>query len=160
MAGRGFGTGKGGSGGGGGTPGGAVNNVQINDGAGGFEGSNAFLWSGDVLTVQNDAGDNIALQVAVGANNTVSLGDVSGAGNKTSLVLSDGLGQTTFKGDYFVFNSRIESTIFLVDSINSIITLFGVPTHADDAAASGAGLTTGQLYKTTDGGSTFLKIVP
>lgn len=155
------GYGIGGDEGGGGatTPSAPDNSVQFNDG-GSFGGSNAFLWSGDVLTVQNDAGDNIALQVAVGANNTVSLGDVSGAGNKTSLVLSDGLGQTTFKGDYFVFNSRIESTIFLVDSINSIITLFGVPTFADDAAAAGGGLTTGQLYKTTDGGSTFLKIVP
>lgn len=41
-----------------------------------------------------------------------------------------------------------------------IFTLSGIPTHADDAAASGAGLTSGTLYKTTTGGSTFLKIVP
>lgn len=35
-----------------------------------------------------------------------------------------------------------------------------VPTYADDAAAIGGGLTTGDVYKTTTGGSTFLKIVP
>ena len=35
-----------------------------------------------------------------------------------------------------------------------------VPTYADDAEAVVSGLTSGQLYKTTTGGSTFLKIVP
>ena len=35
-----------------------------------------------------------------------------------------------------------------------------VPTYADDAAAVVGGLTTGDVYKTTTGGSTFLKIVP
>lgn len=35
-----------------------------------------------------------------------------------------------------------------------------VPSYADDAAATGAGLVTGDVYKTTTGGSTFLKIVP
>jgi hypothetical protein len=35
-----------------------------------------------------------------------------------------------------------------------------VPSYADDAAAVGGGLATGDVYKTTTGGSTFLKIVP
>lgn len=35
-----------------------------------------------------------------------------------------------------------------------------VPSYADDAAATVGGLTTGDVYKTTTGGSTFLKIVP
>lgn len=35
-----------------------------------------------------------------------------------------------------------------------------VPSYADDAAAAGGGLVTGDVYKTTTGGSTFLKIVP
>lgn len=40
------------------------------------------------------------------------------------------------------------------------VSIFDVPTYADDAAATGGGLTTGQLYQTTSSGSTFLKIVP
>ena len=35
-----------------------------------------------------------------------------------------------------------------------------VPSYADDAAALSGGLITGDVYKTTTGGSTFLKIVP
>lgn len=35
-----------------------------------------------------------------------------------------------------------------------------VPSYADDAAAAGGGLVTGDVYKTTTAGSTFLKIVP
>ena len=35
-----------------------------------------------------------------------------------------------------------------------------VPSYADDAAAAVGGLTTGDVYKTTTSGSTFLKIVP
>lgn len=39
-------------------------------------------------------------------------------------------------------------------------TIPDVPTYANDAAAISGGLVTGQLYKTTSGGSTVLKIVP
>ena len=51
---------------------------------------------------------------------------------------------------------------FIIDIINSSMTINPtlVPTYADDAAAGVGGLTSGQLYKTTSGGSTFLKIVP
>lgn len=40
------------------------------------------------------------------------------------------------------------------------ITLTDIPSYADDAAAISGGLTTGNIYKTTTGGSTFLKIIP
>lgn len=36
----------------------------------------------------------------------------------------------------------------------------GIPSYADDAAAVGGGLVSNEVYKTTTGGSTFLKIVP
>lgn len=51
---------------------------------------------------------------------------------------------------------------FIIDIINSSMTINPtlVPTYADDAAAGVGGLTSGQLYKTTTLGSTYLKIVP
>lgn len=51
-------------------------------------------------------------------------------------------------------------TIIIVDDDAQLVTISNVPDYADDAAATGGGLTSGQLYKTTDSGSTFLKIVP
>lgn len=51
-------------------------------------------------------------------------------------------------------------TNIIIDDNTQIVTITNVPSYADDAAATGAGLTTGQLYSTTTGGSTFLKIVP
>ena len=45
-------------------------------------------------------------------------------------------------------------------SVAGLIKLIGVPTYADDATASGAGLVSGNLYKTTTGGITALNIVP
>ena len=53
-----------------------------------------------------------------------------------------------------------DGTNIQIDDINQLVTITNVPTYADDAAAGVGGLTTGQLYKTTTGGSTFLKIVP
>lgn len=43
---------------------------------------------------------------------------------------------------------------------DQVVTITNVQSYADDTAATGAGLATGQLYKTTTVGSTFLKIVP
>lgn len=47
-----------------------------------------------------------------------------------------------------------------IDAQNGKVKVTNVPTYANDAAALVGGLTTGQLYKTTVLGSTFLKIVP
>lgn len=52
------------------------------------------------------------------------------------------------------------STHIKIDDITQLITVTNVPTYADDTAATSAGLTTGQLYKTTTGGITSLNIVP
>ena len=48
----------------------------------------------------------------------------------------------------------------LLDATGETINLLGVPAYADDAAAGVGGLVTGDLYKTTTLGSTYLKIVP
>lgn len=57
-------------------------------------------------------------------------------------------------------NGGSNGTKLSIDDASQLITLTNVPTYADDAAAGVGGLTTGQLYKTTTLGSTFLKIVP
>lgn len=57
-------------------------------------------------------------------------------------------------------NAVLNGTNIKIDDINQKITITNVPAYADDATATGAGLTTGDVYKTTTSGSTFLKIVP
>ena len=68
-------------------------------------------------------------------------------------------------GDYTQINQNntyqltsvtLNPGIFLTQTAD----ITGVPQLADDAAASGAGLVSGMYYKTTDTGSTILKIVP
>ena len=76
------------------------------------------------------------------------------AGLETFLYNHDGV---TTIGDY---GAVVSGTKVVIDDLTQLITVTNVPTHADDSAATTAGLTTGQLYKTTTGGSTFLKIVP
>ena len=69
-------------------------------------------------------------------------------------VLGDGIFQ--------ILDSTNNINYLIIDIINSSMTINPtlVPTYADDAEAVVSGLTSGQLYKTTTGGSTFLKIVP
>ena len=47
-----------------------------------------------------------------------------------------------------------------IDGSAHLVTIANVPTYANDAAATAAGLTTGKLYKTTTLGTTSLNIVP
>jgi hypothetical protein len=65
-------------------------------------------------------------------------------------------------GRFKIFDSTNNIKYLIIDIINSSMTINPtlVPTYADDAAAGVGGLTSGQLYKTATGGSTFLKIVP
>lgn len=57
-------------------------------------------------------------------------------------------------------NGIVNGTYIQINDATQLVTITNVPSYADDAAATGAGLTSGQLYKTTTAGSTFLKIVP
>lgn len=165
----GYGVGKSGSGGGGGTPSAPDNSVQFNN-AGAFGGSANLTWASDILLVGDFANNTTSFRMAVGAgasvilrvpNAGVSLGDDAGAGNKTYFTVDDASQSITchLEGDVIIEDSE-DNHVLTVNTVTGLITLSTVPTYADDAAAAGGGLTSGQLYKTTDGGSTFLKIVP
>lgn len=94
------------------------------------------------------------------APNSIVIGRNS-SGNNTNFSLDDTTESMLGNLDWvFRLQTTAGVTKFLVDLTTSLVTIASVPAHADDAAATGAGLTTGQLYKTTTGGSTFLKIVP
>ncbi len=66
----------------------------------------------------------------------------------------------TLTNDSFSILGQTNGTGITVDDLTQLITISNVPTYADDAAATTAGLTTGQLYKTTTSGVTALNIVP
>jgi len=112
------------------------------------------------------------------------IGDVSAADNGTRIRIDD-LNQTIrsyIAGEYIVqdtsnnryfsvfptgrivqigdYASNFNGTYVSVDDINQLVRISNVPDYADDAAAILGGLNSGHLYKTTTGGSTFLKIVP
>lgn len=85
-------------------------------------------------------------------------GSLITAGDTAFPTLSlDLLNRTATVGDVL---SAANGTKVTVDDITQLITVTNVPAYADDSAATTAGLTTGQLYKTTTLGSTLLKIVP
>jgi len=76
--------------------------------------------------------DGISLQNGFNINsNGITLGNLSG-GNNTKIT---------------------------VDDVTQLITVSNVPTYADETTAIGAGLTTGQVYKSYDGQNYFLAIV-
>lgn len=77
----------------------------------------------------------------------------------TDAVAFDGINIENRKTTVGSFTAGNETKI-VIDDLTQLITVSNVPTYADDSAATTAGLTTGQLYKTTSSGSTFLKIVP
>lgn len=101
-----------------------------NNGSGGFE--SMLKQTPEQLTFSEYGGGKLFLDLDQ-ETNTFRIGDLTNSNNGTSIQIDDAL---------------------------SLITITNVPSYADDAAASGAGLTSGQLYKTTTAGSTFLKIVP
>lgn len=136
----------------GGSPGGSQYNVQINNGAGGFSGSNNFIWSPSAKTLQ--------------------VGDVTGTGNQTKLRLTDannlfeiyGLRNTippstttpVFTGsgsdDILVTGSGYSG----VGTTNYTITIDG--TNKDfinfpTSSISGSGFTIGEIVTSSSGGS-------
>lgn len=92
--------------------------------------------------------------------NAVVLGR-NASGNNTNFSLDDTTESMLANLDgVYRWQTTAGVTKFLIDLANDRVTIASVPAFADDAAAAVGGLTTGQLYKTTTGGSTFLKIVP
>jgi hypothetical protein len=93
------------------------------------------------------------------------MGDVNNAGNGHTVVVDDVNKIVRFRsplGKSIIGDSTLagNSTLIEVDDLTELVKITNVPIFADDAAAGVGGLVTGQLYKTTTGGSTFLKIVP
>jgi hypothetical protein len=68
----------------------------------------------------------------------------------------------TTTGVFEIYNNTTSTSYFKVDVVENKLTinLDLVPTYADDAAAITGTLTSGDVYKTTTLGSTYLKIVP
>lgn len=63
--------------------------------------------------------------------------------------------------EYFIGAKGFNNNTYLdINDATKLITVTNVPTYANDAAATTAGLTTGQLYKTTTSGITALNILP
>lgn len=150
-----------------------------------FDGKNNLAILGDVDSEKNsttigvyDASKSIQLNskgtVNIGAVNDVLTRLYVDVGNKIIQNYTEG----TFKisdingnKDVFITNPNTgfvhlgdnglgNRTFIELDDVNQTITINNVQSYADDAAATGAGLVTGNVYKTTTGGSTYLKIVP
>ena len=137
------------------------------------------------VTVVNDAVNN-RVKITVGSssfyfdpsNNTFQ----AGANTGSNAFISQTPGGTTIQADTFTLNnisggnymevtsSGINSSVFIgnlsgtntlyFDGGTGLTRLSGVPTYANDAAATTAGLASGNLYKTTTLGITSLNIVP
>ena len=91
-------------------------------------------------------GDSSGSSITTGSNNTI-LGANIDPGSDLSDTVLIGTGNGVIRMSVGLFNPDILNLVF-------------VPSYADDAAAAAALLVTGDVYKTTTGGSTFLKIVP
>ena len=132
------------------TPGGSQYDIQLNDGSGGFIGSSVFTfdYSAGILNVNGGTLGNAFIRTG---DNTVSFGDLDGAGNGTTLVLDDSTRTLTFTGSAIVGNLNGNAT-----SANTA-TLASTVTVADAASDTTtflmlAGSATGSLPVLTDAG--------
>lgn len=97
-------------GGGGGSPGGAVNDVQRNDGVGGFAGSDALRFDGSTLFVDGSAGNQVSISNPLAIGSTFII-DMDGAGNNSISNTGAGLlliatgGVFEFQASDFVFGA-------------------------------------------------------
>ena len=74
--------------------------------------------------------------------------------------LSDTSGNNSIDWQFRTLKDVSGNTIIDWSSVAGLIKLIGVPTYANDSAAAASGLTSGNLYKITNGGITSLNIVP
>ena len=91
------------------------------------------------------------------------VGDIDINGQGTTINLSDSNSIVDIQAKVFRAgdgSGLYSGTVLVVNDITQLITMTNVPAYANDAAATGAGLTTGDLYKTTTLGITSLNIVP
>lgn len=145
---------------------------------------NFTIIADQTFTLQNSSGDYAILGSCIPGQIAFQLGELLGSANNTFLSITDidatmkfaasarfyagafNASQIYLDCDYTTSTYAIGATNFgngtslTIDDLHQRITATNVPAFANDAAATGAGLTTGQIYKTTTAGSTFLKIVP
>ena len=72
------------------TPGGAINDVQTNDGAGGFHGDGGLTWNGGVLTITGGISASSA-SFGTGFSGTVALAKLTTLGADGSLTVAGGI---------------------------------------------------------------------
>lgn len=160
----------------------AFDNPQV------FSGSLFNITSGDNVISYNLANNNGTLGLNLGHYNTDTLAKsviyinpgvvdneiVDALGNETlleqtstSLEFLTDVTKSCFKldpnnGIYSIgdLQGHANNTNITINDLTQLINVSNVPLYSDDAAATVGGLVTGDLYKTTTGGSTFLKILP
>lgn len=95
----------------------------------------------------DDINQDVIISSNIGSSSAVFFLGAIQSGTNPIIVLGD-------------VNNLGSSTQVIIDDLSQLIKITNVQQYADDTTAIGAGLVTGQVYKTTTTGSTFLKIVP
>lgn len=109
----------------------------------------------DATETDEDGGDvalvgGLADGTGVGGDASLLGGDSGGAsGTAGSVVVDAGDPDSGTEGAVSIGVTNADAV--LIGNAASLITLAGIPTYADDAAAKSGGLTEGQLYKTSAG---------
>ena len=166
-------------GGGGGAPGGGNQSIQVNNGSGGFTGDTNGTYSNGQLFLSSgiyDSGTFFTIAVDINLRTLADhFGNPSVAWQDRQLMPSAGAFNTLdWEGKVLSGTGGIQSVGWesrtLYDSAGvariewsslvGLVRINDVPAYVNDAVATGAGLTTGNLYKTTVAGITTLCIVP
>ena len=98
--------------------------------------------------------------IGYGDPNNLLTGSGNFTYNGTMLNLIIGSAKFQLSEGFFNLNAGPNSTVIQINDSTQLITLTNVPTYASDALAIAAGLSTGNLYKSTTAGVTNLHIVP
>lgn len=117
----------------------------------------------NLVANNNTAVGYLALSGSVGINNT-AIGTATGAtlqaGDYNTLIglQADVAADSTTNAIALGANATAKSNQFALPSTITSVKLGTLPEYADDAAAGAGGLVAGELYQTTTGGSSFVKI--
>jgi hypothetical protein len=119
--------------------------------------------SGDLSNLGYRQEGSILFNTASNSDTAYSSCDWNGSTSNWVMFCFNGT-NTNFMQMYLLQRSfgiiGINGTGIYADDNTGIISLRNVKFYADDAAATGAGLITGDIYATTTAGSTYIKIVP
>jgi len=159
--------------GGGGTPAGSDTQIQYNN-AGAFGADADFFRNptSQTLVRVRDAGiQNGALNIQLGSAliSATDESDYSFTRFRTTPTIASGVyyDGISLQNGFNIDSNGItlgnlsggNNTKITVNDVTQLVTISNVPTYADETTAIGAGLTTGQVYKSYDGQNYFLAIV-